>query len=272
MNFLSAAATLFLLGADDEIRIVRDIEYATADGISLRLDAYLPIRHTRALLPSVVYVHGGGWRFGDKKTAARTVPGLARKGVAVFAVNYRLSTQAKYPAAVEDVRTAVRWVREHASTYLVDPERIGIWGTSAGGHLAMMTAFRDDPSIRLRAAASWAGPTDLTLPTTPWGRFLIRRFLGGGPDEIPEIYREAGPIHHVNRGAPPLLLVHGDQDRLVILRHSLQMLRRCREAGVPVELLVVRNAGHGFIPIGGPIEPSHSEVLEATYRFFLEKL
>ncbi len=244
----------------------REIEYAHPAGAPLRLDLRLPAGPGPH--PVVLCIHGGGWRGGDRRRVA-LLEELPARGIATASPDYRLSDTAPYPAAVEDCRAAVRWLRAHAREHGLDPDRIGAFGPSAGGHLALMLGtVADDPretvSARVRAVASWFGPADLTrVPSR--GDGAAAAFLGASREERPDLWREASPVTHVSADDPPALLVHGDRDSTVPIGHSEAMLAALRGAGVEARLLRVRGAGHGFQ--GESPDPGIEEIRRFTMAF-----
>ncbi|MBI4869300.1 MAG: alpha/beta hydrolase [Candidatus Wallbacteria bacterium] len=264
------------------VRVDANVEYGRAGWESLKLDLYQPSRRPRRPVPAVLFIHGGGWALGDK--AEGTFAGyLATRGYVVASINYRLCWLAKFPAAVEDCKAAVRWMRANARRLSVDPERIGVWGASAGGHLAMMVgcAGREaglegssgTPGIssHVNAVVSYFGPADLA------GEFANPLSLGGqivrffmGPFRPPVDFVKASPVHHVGAGDPPLLLVHGDSDWLVPIRQSEIMLDAYRAAGLQARLVRVRNADHGFMPkdVFAPVTPNSNERWQHVIGFF----
>jgi acetyl esterase/lipase len=151
-------------------RVIEDIEYSRPDGYSLKLDLYVPDEANSAPRPAVVFVYGGGWKNGSKKSAGRTAAWLADYGFVVAGINYRLTDVAGWPAQINDCYAAVRWVRKNADQYNVDPDNIGAWGTSAGAHLVALMGTREFPdgestSSRVKAVCDWFGPSDLlTMP------------------------------------------------------------------------------------------------------------
>ena len=243
------------LDLEEDVWVIRDIEYGVVDGHSLRLDAYLPA--DKEIHPAVVQIHGGGWRGGDKSSFAHQGLKYARDGVAAFSINYRLSGVAPYPAAVEDCVRAIRWIREHAQEYGIDPDRLGAQGGSAGGHLSLMMAFlepsEDDLDASgqplenfLRCVVSKCGPTDFTADDTMHWHPAAVAFLGGPREEGPETYAQASPVTHVSPDDPPVLLVHGTEDRTVPYSQVTILKQRLEEAGVPVELITIQGGGHGL--------------------------
>ncbi|MFC1920933.1 alpha/beta hydrolase fold domain-containing protein [Chloroflexota bacterium] len=271
---------------DSDVRIIRDVEYGRVDDISLLLDIYVPEIPVAQPMPVIVFIHGGGWQNGDKYPGK--VETLAKRGFLGISINYRLSGVAPFPAAVEDCKCAIRWVKAHAEEYDIDPDKIGVWGSSAGGHLVMMLGCADETaglegnsgwaaySSRVQAVCSWFGPSDFTI----MGRYGTRtefsaeaKFLGGTMEEIPDIYVKASPITHVSVDDPPLLMIHGDKDFVVTLRQSEVMLEAYRQAGLDATLITVKGAGHGFQQITeSPIEPSIQEIEQAVLDFFVKHL
>jgi len=179
-----------------------DVQYGVADGKPLLLDAYVPHAAGGERRPAVLLIHGGGFRVGDKRSFEPEARKLAAKGWVAFSVNYRLDEPVVFPAEVDDVQTAARWVRAHAGEYQVDPKRIGALGESAGGYLAAMLATLGEGSqetgARIRVAVAWSAPTDLTelarLRGDEWGVPLLGCTLA----DCPQRYADASPITHVD--------------------------------------------------------------------------
>jgi acetyl esterase/lipase len=243
------------------------IEYAEVAGFRpLELDLYQP-GGAPGPLPVVVHVHGGGWRRGSRRHSLPALgdgfyQGLAASGIAVAAVDYRLSGEARYPAAVDDVRAAVAWVRSALPEYGVTPGPVVLWGDSAGGHLALLTALTSagltgtgagnagpgntgPGNTGVDGVVAWFPVTDLTTmgePDDPQTREAL--FLGAPPAQVPDLAREASPITHVHAGAPPVLLMHGDSDALVPPGQSTRFARALREAGGTATLELVPGASH----------------------------
>ncbi len=270
----------------DGVEVERDIEYGKGGGRPLLLDLYRQKDPPEGKLPCVIFIHGGGWRGGDKGKAP--VIQLVPRGYVGVSINYRLSGEATFPAAVEDCKCAVRWVRANAEEYGIDPDRLGVWGSSAGGPLSLMVGLADeeaglegdggneDVSSRVQAVCSWFGPADLTVGHDKFqggaGQAPLA-FLGGTYEEKTEAYVQASPVTHASKDDPPVLMIHGDQDNTVPLDQSERMLAALEEAGVKSELIVVKGAGHGFKPAGrGEIEPSKEDIDAATCGFFDEHL
>jgi acetyl esterase/lipase len=264
------------------VQIVKDVEYGRGGGLPLYLDIYIPETPIMKPIPAVVFIHGGGWRSGDKFPSQ--VRSLAECGFFAVSINYRLSGVTTFPAAVEDCKCAVRWLRANAAKYNVDPNRIGVWGGSAGGHLSLMVGCADETaglegnggwekySSRVQVVCSYYGPADLAHmqdgdTTAP------AQFLGGTPAEKPEAYRLASPVTHVTPDDPPLLMVHGESDRVVPYAQSVIMQQAYLELGLKVELVKVLNAGHGFQSVADKdISPTQKDIFQKVLDFFVQEL
>ncbi|MBW3634970.1 MAG: alpha/beta hydrolase [Armatimonadetes bacterium] len=267
--------------------VQRNLVYGEAGGQKLLLDVYGANRaRTR---PAVILVHGGSWSSGSKADLGFVASALARQGYVGFSVNYRLLRDGRnrFPAQLDDVQRAVRWVRAHAREFGVDPQRIGALGASAGGHLAALlgtTDTRDNSdralarySSRVQCVVDLYGPTDFTAALdlanrtrmradqSP-GAGIVQGFLGPLPAAAAN-YRLASPVTHINRKTAPFLIFHGGRDTLVPLNQSQRLHRALRAAGVESKLVVFPAAGHGY---------SEPELLAQTFievqRFFARHL
>jgi acetyl esterase/lipase len=213
-------------------------------------------------VPSVVYFHGGGWARGSRKdnVDARLEP-VAAQGLAICSVSYRFTDVARHPAQLEDARAAVAWLRENGGDYGLATNRIGAWGASAGGWLALMLMLTGgDPAERADAACAWFPPTELTtvaiereaaalpLPAFMQGRRLPdneARLLGlGSVDDDLALAREASPIAHVTEAHGPILLIHGSGDGMVNVAQSVTLHDSLLTAGADSQLLVLPGANH----------------------------
>lgn len=219
------------------------------------LDLAMPKARGDAPRPAIMVIHGGGWVEGDKSsfsTVEKRVPGnildFAARGFVAETINYRLSGEAPYPAALEDCQAALAWLRAHRDEYHLDPTRIGVYGNSAGGHLALLLAMTDQPA-RVQAAVSDSGPIDLV-----YGHehnqliVVIEKFLGGPPtgDLLAE-YRRASPSHQIeqNKKLPPLMLIYGAQDEQVDVRTADQFVAALGRSGRnDVTYFRLADAGH----------------------------
>lgn len=256
-------------------RVERDVEYNRTGDTALLMDMYFPGK-SEAPVPAVVYIHGGGWYSGDKtgETGKYFIPGLVARGYLVAAINYRLAPCCRFPAQIEDVKAAVRFLRTNAVVYGIDPEHIGVWGDSAGGHLAALlgvTCGREGNADSVQAVADMYGPADLTAYYKNDNSPHIEHVFGVS-DCFCETIIQASPLTHVSSDAPPFLIIHGDKDEVVSPGQSQALYDRLASAGVPARLVVVRNAGHLFSPIGGPISPDREEIADLMADFFDEYL
>ncbi len=221
--------------------IRRNLLYAPKEG--LHLDLYEPTSKTP--LPLVLWIHGGGWKYGDKgfELFLRT---LTRRGFAVASVQYRLSGDAKYPAQIDDCRAAFQWLSANAGLYNLNPRAAFVAGASAGGHLAALLGV-EEGTPAVKAVFAMYPPTDLTAfanPGRPKG--LIPSLLGGSVTAKHDLAVDASPVSHVGPNAPPFLILHGDRDRLVPIEQSKELDRKLHAAGVESKLVVKSGAGHGF--------------------------
>jgi acetyl esterase/lipase len=269
------------------VEVVKDVPFCTGGGHPLLLDMYLPRNPISRSMPAVLWIHGGGWRIGGKSNS-RVAAELAARGFVGASAEYRLSGEAPFPAAIEDTKCAVRYLRANAQKYGIDPDRIGVAGSSAGAHLALLIGTApasaglegrggwDGVPSRVQAVLSWFGPADFSVGPTAFERGKgpsIIAFLGGTPKQNPANYRNASPVTWVAKGDPPLLMFHGDEDTTVPHDQSVRMEAAYRKAGLDVELVTVKYAGHGFKQAGNrPISPSFPEILEKSLAFFQDKL
>ena len=235
-------------GAQAPVDIRRDVEYGTANGKRLLLDAYVPPAGEDRR-PAVVMIHGGGWRAGDKASWRPEAERLAAKGWVAFSINYRLDEPAVFPAEIDDARAAVRWVRAHAEEYKVDPARIAAIGESAGGHLAAMLATLGsgdlDDGARIRVGAAWSPPVDFTALAGSRGAGWVGPLLGCNQQTCPDLLAQSSPVTHVDRTDAPLYLV-SSTDELVPLSQSQAMAARLKAAGVDHRLDVYPGNRHAL--------------------------
>jgi acetyl esterase len=227
---------------------VKDIEYGTANGKRLLLDAYVPPAG-EARRPAVVMIHGGGWRVGDKASWQPEAERLAARGWVAFSINYRLDEPAVFPAEIDDVQAAVRWVRAHAEEYQIDTARIAALGESAGGHLAAMLATLGrgplDRDARIRVGAAWSPPVDLTALAGSRGPSWIVPLLGCNRETCGDRLAQSSPVTHVDGSDAPLYLVNSTEE-LVPLSQSQAMAERLKAAGVDHRLDVYPGDRHAL--------------------------
>ena len=232
---------------------MRTFEYSVTETQALSLDVYAPEGHAAGHIGTVLYLHGGGFAVGDRAMDADRVRALTLHGLTVVVPDYRLAPVAKFPNQVDDVRAAVKWVREHADELGVTSSKVGLWGASAGavlGALTALTARADDDQVQ--AVASWFGFSD--IETSASRSPLESAILPPGPEHallgvddlarVPELVRQASPINHVTADAPPFLISHGDRDHVVDPSESLHLHQALTKAGARSTLLIQGGAGH----------------------------
>jgi acetyl esterase/lipase len=202
--------------------------------------------------PAVLLIHGGGWTGGDGRWEMVPIAKqLAKRGYVVFNVTYRMAPRWLYPAPVDDLREAVKWMRAHAQEEGIDPSRIATFGYSAGGHLAALVGL--DEQMKINAIVAGGTPADLSL--FPGGT-LVPQFLGGTRKQIPERFREASPVNHVTRNSPPVFIYHGSADTLVPPEQAWAFDARLTKFKVPHELYWIEGRNHipAFLLSGNTIQ------------------
>ncbi|MFD7922639.1 alpha/beta hydrolase fold domain-containing protein [Streptomyces sp. NPDC059740] len=260
---------------DSGVRLLRGVPYSVPEGgRPLELDLWLP-ESTGGPVPAVLFVHGGAWRRGRRDDMGYRLrswqPGpfarIAAAGIAVAAADYRLSGEAVFPAPLEDLRAALRWLGVRSAELGIDTGRTAVWGESAGGHLASLLALTaEDPAPV--GAVVWYGPSDLATPRGAYDpanpATPEAMLLGAAASALPDLARAASPAFQVRPGAPAFLLAHGDRDSMVPHSHSEELAARLREADVPVELLTVGGADHVW---HGIPEEQVAKVFDHSLRF-----
>jgi acetyl esterase/lipase len=235
------------------------IEYANPDGQHLRLDLAMP-KEGKGPFPAVLCIHGGGFRAGKRESYDGLCMRLAEKGYVAMTVTYRLAPKYPFPAAIHDVKAAVRWARANAAKYKIDPKRIGVTGGSAGGHLAQFLGVTADvkefegdegnasQSSRVACVVNFYGPSDFTKS---YGKsvdaaVVLPLFLGGNLETARKKHLRASPLYWVTPNAAPTLCIHGTEDKYVAHEQAVWLIDKLRAAGVEAELLTMKGAGHGF--------------------------
>ena len=249
----------------DNVILERDMEYGRAGEVSLKLDLLLPKESPKAPLPAIVFIHGGGWAARDKSDALRHVPQYVASGNYIGAsIGYRLTGVAKWPAQIHDCKAAIRWLKANAKKYNIDPERIGVWGASAGGQLASLLGTTGDvkelegdcgspdQSSRVACVVDFCGPSDMrTQPDS--GHF--KHLFGKTVEEAPEVAKAASPIVYVKKNTPPFLIVHGTGDTMVPLMQAERLYVALKVAGADATLIRIAGGEHNS-PFNKEMEPT----------------
>jgi acetyl esterase/lipase len=230
----------------DTVTVQKNIEYGKGGDKALQLDLYSPKDRTHPL-PAILFIHGGGWTGGYRQMYHYYCAKFAEHGYVVATASYRLAGEAPFPAAVEDVKCAVRWLRANAKKFGIDPNKIAVAGGSAGGHLAMMIGYSSDvpeldgkggnpeTSSRVQAVIELYGPTDLTDDFAK-SRKEVKRLMGGKTfDEAPDAYRLASPVTHITKDDAPTLILHGSIDSTVPIHQAEILVEKLKNAGVVYE-------------------------------------
>lgn len=263
------------------VRAVRDVRFASPGGVALYADLFLP--QGIATPPVIVWVHAGGWRFGSRHLAPNLWRFFAERGIAMAAIDYRLTSHATFPAQIEDLKTAIRWLRSIGASYGLDASRIGLWGSSAGGHLSALAALTpggafepsggpyEGLSTRVRAVVAGYPPVDFlqmdlhrppcgTTSADPETLLLPRpdmrsadpdsfesRLVGAPIETCPERVREANPLTYAGPQAPPFLILHGLSDTTIPPHQSVLLYEGLAAHGNDVTLCMIEALGHGFL-------------------------
>lgn len=272
------------------VQAIRDIQYIPGGDTAQCLDLFLPDPPAKAPLPLLVWIHGGGWAAGSKDDCPTMH--MVPNGYAAASVEYRFSQKAKFPAQIQDCQAAIRWLRANAARYNIDPNKIGVMGASAGGHLVALlgtaggkNAFtpigdNQDQSDRVQAVCDLFGPADFTTvmsqaaadsnvknifafntPSDPYSSLI------GTNLENQDKSTAASPVHYVSSDLPPFLILHGTADALVPFAQSQELEAALKKAGVPVLLQVFPNAGHGGPPFG---KPEAQQLIQTFFAKYLK--
>lgn len=257
---------LIVTGArhDHSIRVLQNISYvAESTNPKQQLDLYYPSKASTPV-PLVVFIHGGGWAVGDKKQSPAEA--ILSAGFAAASINYRLTDEATFPAQIYDCKAAIRWLRAHASEYNIDPNRIGVFGASAGGHLASLlgtssdvrdlegTEGNDGVSSAVQAVCDWNGPIDFFTIQDEAGpqnsmHFddpdgYVARLFNGLPAQKKELASQASPSKYISADDPPFLIVHGDKDDIVPIQQSKDFYKELQTKGVKSKFVIVKDGSH----------------------------
>jgi acetyl esterase/lipase len=272
-------ANRFLQAFRDKVSVKADMEYAKAGAVSLTLDVYKPMESAQELLPCIVWIHGGGWQSGNKSSGLQRVGKWVASGEYVgVSVGYRLTDVASWPAQIHDCKAAIRYLRAKSAELGIDPDRIGVWGSSAGGHLVSLLGTSGDVpeldgdlgvtgvSSQVTCVVDFCGPSDFLRFTrdnpgeSSEGRPVYKLFAGPLEERL-DAAKQASPATHVSKNDPPFLIVHGTEDKTVPLDQALSFYELQKKAGMDSTLLKIEGMGHG---IGGPD-------VEKTVKDFFDK-
>ncbi|WP_078433778.1 alpha/beta hydrolase [Metabacillus halosaccharovorans] len=268
---------------NDEVEIIHDLVYSVQNEKELLADLYIP-KNSQSPLPVIIWLHGGGWRFGDRKLGPDFTTYFASRGFAMVSIEYRLSEEVIFPAPIHDVKTAIRWVKTIAETYGLDSNRIGLWGSSAGGHLAALATtsgteefIENNPeypgiSSDVQAVAIGYGPVDFLkmdeqnekngiieedpesaqIPTDKKATdpdSFESLFIGAPISSCPDRVKAANPITYIKPGMslPPFLIMHGLSDTAVPAKQSEMLYQAIAAEENDVSFYLIKGLGHGFL-------------------------
>ena len=277
-----------------------EVVYKSIAGRDLKLDLYYPAAGRSEKSPVIVFTHGGGWAAGNRYKAASgsfaiVFKKLLAKGFAVAPVTYRLAKKESGVAirdCVIDCKDAIRYLARNSESLGIDPMRICVMGDSAGGHLTQMLLLASpetlpgDPSLaevsyKMLAGVSWYGPCDFEnmdlFNHDDRADFRDRfgpRILGSdsGPTDKLARYREVSPVNYLGKDSPPLLMIQGDKDTTIPVKHAYYMKQKAESAGAPVEIMIIKNSGHNWRKVDAEIDPSREAIIERTVKFFVNQL
>ena len=253
----------------EKVEIKWDQSYAGNENPKQQVDVYLPkTRNSDKPLPCVVFIHGGGWSGGDRKGYASQAGQLAASGdYAAVSVGYRLSGEVKWPAQIYDCKAAIRYIRGHAKEWNIDPDRIGVTGSSAGGHLVTLLGLTGgnkdlegdigeytSQKSDVRCVVNFCGPTDMGAPLMQGAAAkvddpAVSGLVGGPLKDNADKVKACSPLTYVSKSAVPIMTVHGTADMRVDFANAEKLEAAMKKAGAPHLLIAVTNAGHG-IPVG----------------------
>ena len=275
-----------------------EIVYKTVNQKELALDLYYPTERQAAKCPVIVFTHGGGWAAGNRYKAtsgsfALVFKRLIKEGFAVAPVTYRLAKKDSNVAmrdCVIDCKDAVRYLAQNCDSLGLDANQIYVMGDSAGGHIAQMLLLTKPAQMqgsadlaasqyRMVAGVSWYGPCDFENmqlfnhdDSPDFRDRFAARILGSdsGPDDKSARYREVSPINYLTKNSPALLMIQGDKDTTIPVKHAYYMKERADELQAPVDIMIIKNSGHNWRRVGADIQPSREQIIDKTVQFFVE--
>lgn len=263
INYLRAQTLQNQSGRNSNLQIFSNLEFRRIQNKSLNLDLY--VLQTNEIQPLIVWIHGGAWKKGNKKNIP-PLPLLTENGFIVASITYRSSTEAIFPAQIQDCKAAIRWLRAHSKDYNINPHKIGVWGISSGGHLASLLGTTGDVkefedgnyleySSKVQAVCNWYGPTDfLQMDSHAHPDSLIVHdakdspescLIGGPVQKNKERAKIANPITYISKNDAPFLVMHGDHDRSVPIHQSEILYNALLENGIKVSFHRIEDGRHG---------------------------
>jgi acetyl esterase/lipase len=262
-----------LCADEPDVDYETDVVYGKGGDEELKLDIASPkgLDHP---VPALVFIHGGGWRAGNRQDLTGLIKQAAARGYVAATISYRFAPKYLFPAQVEDAKCAVRYLRSVAKERHIDPDKIGAIGMSAGAHLAMMLGTmgtsdglegeggNSDRPSQVQAVVSFVGPCNLVGEFPEMSTQILAGFVGGRPSEKIEVCKQASPITYVSKGDSPMLLFFGTRDPLIPTDQAYQMTTALTNAGVPARVELIIGAGHGWVGK----EMKHS--IEETFDHF----
>ena len=236
--------------ATPEIRIDRSIPFASPDGIPLSLNIYRPLQV--GTYPAIISIYGGAWQRGSPDSDETFNRYIAAQGYVVWAISYRHAPAYHFPAQIDDVRSALAYIKQHANEYETNLDRVALIGRSAGAQLAMLAAYQDPP-FPIKALVNYYSPVNLTAgyedvptPDPIESRATLRAFLGGTPTEFPELYRQASPLNAVKPALPPSLLIYGGKDHIIQSKYGKKLAQKLKYQGNQAVFIEIPWADHAF--------------------------
>ncbi len=261
---LGSCMTSTFLPLPHDVKREKDVRY-TPERWPKPMLADVYYRPSKQACPAVLLIHGGSWKASDDRwTMTPIAKALVRRGYVVVNAGYRGTPGDRHPAPLEDLHEAIRWMRANSQRYGIDPEKIATYGFSAGAHLAAQLALADGNPSRVRAIVTAAAPFDLYRDP---GGDEEALFLGGSRDQIPKVFREASPIHHVTRSSPPIFIYQGSKDTVVPPDHARWMAEEYRKNGFDTQVHWVEGRGHsGIIVFPGDAVDRAIDFLDHTLK------
>ncbi len=251
------------------IRQTNAIPFAQPDGVPLTLNLYQPAESGH--YPALIVIYGGAWQRGTPANDEVFSRYIAAQGYVVVAIDYRHAPRYPFPAQLDDVNSAIAFIQSHATEYEIDGDRMVVMGRSAGAHLAMLAAYQPQ-APKLRAVINYYGPINLTNgyynipnPDPIGSRAILRAFLGGTPDELPELYRQASPYTYATTPVPPTLLIYAKRDHIVQSKFGQAMRDRLQQSGNSATYIEIPWAEHAFDAVFNGV--SNQLALYHTERF-----